>query len=114
MRSPSRTLLAILADLKAKQANAARRNKPTMWAYFLSMRRGLKRWFTARTDGGLAGQALALVQRAHQECSDAECPPTVAAHWWAMGTYAARILRAWDVRSPRRSLSWLRARAEEG
>ena len=111
------TLDAILADLKRKQVNAANRNKPTMWAYYLSVRRSLVRWFgPARNDGGVAGKALALIQIAEKHQQDRVA--TRAAHWAALAVYARRILREWTSdrrldRKTRGSLDWLRARADE-
>ncbi len=116
MTSPD-ALDAILADLKQKQVNAAMRNKPTMWAYYLSVRRALVRWFgPARNDGGVAGKALALIQCAEHHYGD-RCAVR-AAHWAALAVYARRILRQWcsDKKLRREdcgSLDWLRARAEE-
>ena len=111
------TLDAIIAELKQKQINAANRNKPTMWAYYLSVRRALVRWFgTARNDGGVAGKALALIQIAEKHQQDRVA--SRAAHWAASAVYARRILREWTSdrkldRNTRGSLDWLRARADE-
>ena len=107
----------ILAELKAKQINAAMRGKPTMWAYYLSVRRGLNIWFTKNRDPGyVAGEALALIQEAerYQNYHSSD----VAAFWAAQAVYARRILREWSAgrkldRETRGSLAWLRARAEE-
>lgn len=113
---------AIMADLTAKQANAARRNKPTMWAYFYEMRLSLGDWFSTvdAEDGSYAGAALTLSQQAERQCADLS--PGEAARLWALGIYARRILSAWfdkellakgEGASYRVSLSWLHERAEE-
>lgn len=114
-----------LARLEAQAANAARRNKPTMWAYYGRMIESLRREFgptVARThrsrgrwrrinDGGIAGVALAICQQADSECPS--LPRDAAADLWALSVYAARVLRAWGAGpGPRRSLAWLRTRPE--
>lgn len=115
----------VMRLLRSQAVNAAKRNKPTMWAYYTRMEARLRAWFSASMDaaegakgstglsvldGGIAGAALALVQKADRECP--HLPNDEAADLWAMGTYANRILRAWGAGSPsRRSLAWLRARA---
>jgi hypothetical protein len=102
----------ILAELETKAQNAARRNKPTMWAHYLDMHTGLVEWFSdvALDDGGYAGAALALSSRAELNCP--ELPPTEAARLWSLGVYARRILAAWGAGiGGRPSLSWLHDRA---
>ena len=114
-----------LARLEAQAANAARRNKPTMWAYYARMRDELRREFgptVARTcrarginrrfhDSGIAGVALAICQRADAQCP--LLPRDAAADLWALSVYASRILRSWGAGpAPRRSLAWLRERAK--
>lgn len=112
MKGPASTFRSIIDELTAKAANAARRNKPTMWAYYLDMVYGLQEWFAGMdADGAFAGAALALSQRA-----EAECPGlghVAAARLWALGVYARRILSAWGVGTglQRVSLAWLRDRA---
>jgi hypothetical protein len=108
---PKATYEAIIVDLRSKAANAAKRNKPTMWAYYLDMARGLEKWFAgAEGDGYFAGAALALSQRAVEKCP--RLGPQRAARLWAMGVYARRILRAWGVGGDCRvSLDWLHRRA---
>ena len=116
MSGPKATLDAILADLRAKQRNAAMRNKPTMWAYYLQMRRGLQRHFCATSDSAVAHEAIQLIQRAERAVSER---PDRAAYRWALAVYATRILRAWRFRNGeavvgcRRSLAWLKERAGE-
>lgn len=112
-------------SLEHQSANAARRNKPTMWAYYARMRDELRREFgptMARTcrargrnrrfhDSGIAGVALAICQRADAQCP--LLPRDAAADLWALSVYASRILRSWGAGpAPRRSLAWLRERAE--
>lgn len=108
---------AILADLAVKQQKAAMSNKPTMWAYYHTMRTELLRWFDGTTDGAIAGAALALIQIAKDHQGD---PPADAARWAAMAVYARRVLREWmpGKKLDRRSgtlgnLDWLRRRADE-
>lgn len=97
-----------------------------MWAYYARVAEQLRREFAparARTklgrglnvrrvlDGGIAGVALAIVQRADDECPN--LPRDKAAELWAVSVYAARVLRAWGAGpAPVRSLAWLRARVE--
>jgi len=119
----------VMALLRRNAANAARRNKPAMWAYYGRMEERLRAWFRVQVDategagssdkarvidGGIAGVALALIQKSERECP--MLPRDEAADLWAMGTYATRILAAWRPgRTPRRlcrSLAWLRERAE--
>jgi hypothetical protein len=107
---------AILLDLRGKAANAAMRNKPTMWAYYGDMVAGLEEWFcdvsrSGDADGGFAGAALALSQSAEERCPS--LPPVEAARLWALSVYARRILAAWGAGSERVSLDWLRNRATE-
>lgn len=108
---PASAYRALLGSLRDKAANAARRNKPTMWAYYLDMVDGLRSWFDGiDNDGAVAGAALALSQRAENEC------PSLghmdAARLWALGVYARRILGAWGAGAgPRVSLAWLRERS---
>ncbi len=102
----------MVLDLRAKARNAALRKKPTMWAYYLLMAEGLHTWFgdVERTDGGYAGAALALSQKAERDCP--ALPPQEAANLWALGIYARRILTTWGAEAPYRvSLDWLRERA---
>ncbi len=110
MSYPAATFRALIADLDARAANAAQRNKPTMWAYYLDMVEGLEGWFAGIDgDGGFAGAALALSQKAEAECGS--LPHRDAARLWALGVYARRVLSAWGVGTgPRVSLAWLRDR----
>lgn len=108
---------AILADLAVKQRKAAMQNKPTMWAYYFTMRQELEQWFTGTTDGATAGAALALIQIAARHQHDA---PVDAARWAAMAVYARRVFREWAPgrKLDRKSgtvgnLAWLRQRADE-
>lgn len=112
---PVHTYLAIISELEEKARNAARRNKPTMWAYYGEMADGLREYFADvinHCDGGFAGAALALTQRAEDEC--ATLPRAEAARLWGLSVYARRILRAWTpgMAMDRVSLQWLRDRAE--
>lgn len=112
MKGPMATYAAIIADLQAKAKNAALRKKPTMWAYYGDMAELLEEWFADATpdDGGYAGAALALSQKAEAQCP--MLPRRAAAHLWAMGIYARRILAAWGTNVPYKpSLDWLRKRA---
>lgn len=99
---------SLIASLESQAANAARRNKPTMWAYYLRMADALRHELDADSDGGVAGQALAISQRAEEQCKT--LPPSQAADLWAIGIYCRRILRAWCPTPYRVSLNWLRAR----
>lgn len=113
--TPMTLYQAILTELQTSARNAARRNKPVQWAYFVEVEQGLRAWFadTTPSDGGYAGRALALTQKAQAQCPT--LPPAEAARLWALGVYARRILRAWGVPEPKRdrpSLTWLRERAE--
>lgn len=108
---------AILEDLATKQRKAAMTNKPTMWAYYHTMRGALLLWFAETTDGATAGAALALIQISERHQND---PPSEAARWAAMAVYARRVFREWapgrklDKRSGTLgSLAWLRRRADE-
>lgn len=106
---------ALLEELRGKATNAATRNKPTMWAYYVEMETSLRAYFSdvERADGGYAGAALALSQRAESDCR--LLPSTEAARLWALGVYARRILRAWGAGDGGRvSLDWLRQRAGGG
>jgi len=119
-RVPSEELAHWTAHAVAESENAARRNKPVMWAYHLAVAHALRAWFAdvapcavedRVAQGGFAGAALALVQKADAECPT--LPPTEAAHLWALRVYASRICRAWDVDPPQASLNWLRRRGGE-
>ncbi|MEW5927823.1 MAG: hypothetical protein AB1941_10075 [Gemmatimonadota bacterium] len=83
-----------------------------MWAYYLAMIDGLGRLFSdAKTDAEFAAAALALSQRAQQDCPT--LPPAEAAHLWALSVYGRRVGRAWGAcTAPRVSLAWLRSRAQ--
>lgn len=118
----------ILLQQASKARNAALRCKPTMWAYHDRMQQRLTAWFSDSSDavraalatggdqlircadGGVAGAALALVQRAQEECC--RLPRDEAADIWAMSVYANRILGKWTLTAekPKRSLRWLRER----
>lgn len=117
----------IIAQQASKARNAAIRCKPTMWAYHDRMTERLGAWFAESADavraavasgivqririadGGIAGSALALVQRADAECR--KLHRDEASDLWAMSIYANRILRKWSSAPiKRRSLSWLRDR----
>jgi hypothetical protein len=115
----------IVASCRVSARNAARRNKPTMWAYYLRMAEQLEGEFgdavqavreaTKRDarymDGGIAGVALAIVQDADSRCCTLKRDE--AANLWALSVYASRILKVWTPGAPqrRRSLKWLRDRA---
>ena len=111
--SAKKELGRILLECSAKAQNAAMRGKPIQWSYWITMFRGLDRWFTATTEGGLCGQALALCQSAERRTGQRH---DRAAKWWAFGVYARRILRASGVKIEgplKPDLSWLRKRARE-
>lgn len=102
----------IMIELRRKATNAAIHKKPTMWAYYGDMADGLFAWFgdSERDDGAYAGAALALSQKAERDCPN--LARREAAHLWAMGIYARRILAAWGAGVPYKpSLDWLRQRA---
>lgn len=102
---------ALIDELRAKAANAARRNKPTMWAYYLDCADGLAQWFgdVERTDPAYALAALALSDSAQSACPNLQ--PMEAARLWARGIYARRILSSSGFRADRRvDLRWLRER----
>lgn len=108
---PVDTQRQIVALLDEKAANAARRCKPTMWAYYGEMADWLREYFAdvSLTDAGYAGAALALVQRADDECPT--LPRGQAAELWARSVYCRRILNAWTPPPhDRPSLQWLRDR----
>lgn len=120
--NPTRAELDRWIEHAAVQSeNAARRNKPAMWAYWLSVHDGLVEWFRDVQDdeqgGGIAGAALALIQHADEEVSDPDGSPRELARWWSLRVYAVRVLRTWVPgpmgRRERGSLAWLRARAGE-
>ena len=109
---PVETFQRIVSTLDSKSANAARRNKPTMWAYYGDMADWLRAYFAdvSDTDAGYAGAALALVQRAEDDCPT--LPRGEAALLWARSIYCRRILNAWTPPPhDRPSLRWLRDRA---
>jgi hypothetical protein len=109
---PVETYRQIVATLDEKAENAARRNKPTMWAYYGEMADWLREYFAdvSPTDAGYAGAALALVQRAEDECPT--LPRGEAAELWARSVYCRRILNTWTpAPHDRPSLQWLRDRA---
>lgn len=104
----------ILIELSKKAANAAIRNKPTMWAYYLRIRKRLEQELGQAGDGGgYAGAALAMVQLAEEKCP--HLSPDKAADLWAISVYCRRIMRAWGLhpygRHHRPSLKWLHNRA---
>lgn len=103
----------IRRELRNKAVNAALRNKPTMWAYYIDMEEQLATWFSGlkHADGAFAGAALALSQRAVEQCP--KLPPSEAARLWAMSVYARRILSAWTGRREKVSLNWLRNRVQK-
>lgn len=103
---------ALLQELERQAGNAARRNKPTMWAYYLSMVDGLREWFDDVEETGEAyrAAALALSDRAERECP--RLPPGEAARLWALGIYARRLLPPGS--RGRVSLAWLRRAAGLG
>lgn len=100
----------IVNELERQAKNAALRNKPTMWAYYTRMVELIRQELDAESDGGIAGQALAISQRAEALCGN--LPPSDAADLWALGIYCRRILKAWCPDHPYKvSLNWLRERA---
>jgi len=100
----------IKAELKRKAYNAAYRRKPLMWAHYRRMLELMEREFRVTTDGDLAGQALAISQRAEIQCPT--LPYQEAAELWDLSVIARRILNAYCPGSvPKVSLDWLRQRA---
>lgn len=95
------------AELDRQSQNAARRNKPTMWAYYGDMARWL-RSLEATDQGDLVAM---LRSCAVVESDDFMVTPARAARLWAQGVYARRILAAAGIRVARPSLAWLRERA---
>ena len=111
MNGPVERCDQIVAELHAKAKNAAERNKPTMWAYYLDAAFGLEDWFSDvdRTDSAYAGAALSLSEHAQTACPNLNAND--AARLWARGVYARRVLAAWGAGTgPRASLRWLRER----
>lgn len=104
----------ILASLHVKAKRAAGQNKPVMWAYYLRMAGRLwQELGQAAPGGGIAGAALAVTQRADDDCP--HLPRDEAADLWALSVYCRRIMRAWGVhpnqKHTRPDLSWLRNRS---
>lgn len=97
----------LIDELRAKAANAARRCKPTMWAYYSDCADQLSTWFdlAERTDEAYLNAAIALSESAKMAAPNLQ--PIEAARLWAQGIYARRI--AGDT--SRASLTWLRERA---
>jgi hypothetical protein len=102
----------VLTDLDRRARNAARRNKPTMWAYFVEVREQLVDWFEARVEAWTDDEVASAAYQLHLIAA-AACPnllPGPAARLWAASVYARRILGAGGL-APRASLEWLRQRA---
>ena len=102
----------VLEELHRKAEAAVLHKKPDRWDYYLEMLERLTEWFrgVGANDVSYAGAALALSQKAADEC------PLLARHeavrLWALGVYARRILRTWGAcRGARPSLEWFRRRA---
>ena len=102
----------VLEELHRKAEAAVLHKKPDRWDYYLEMLERLTEWFRGveANDVSYAGAALALSQKAADEC------PLLARHeavrLWALGVYARRILRTWGAcRGARPSLEWFRRRA---
>ena len=110
---PVETFRRVVTELDERSRESARKNKVTMWAYYGDMADELRGYFGTcinETDAGYAGAALALVQRAEEECPT--LPRGSAAHLWALSVYCRRILDAWTPAPHERgSLQWLRDRA---
>lgn len=101
-----------IAELRRQAANAARRNKPTMWAYYLDIAESLTHWFAGveRSDEEYVDTLVAL--DGHVRFNAPLYPrPNDAARAWALGVYARRILRATGYRTIGVSLDWLHERA---
>ena len=102
----------VLEELHRKAEAAVLHKKPDRWDYYLEMLERLTEWFRGveANDVSYAGAALALSQKAADEC------PLLARHeavrLWALGVYARRILRTWGAGTGARpSLEWFRRRA---
>ncbi|MGH2362415.1 MAG: hypothetical protein ACRDGM_17975 [bacterium] len=102
-------------ELLAKALNAARRNKPLMWAYYEDCYlrvESLLRDRTVWSDEGYLGRLLdehSLAESIYCHTDSFTC-----AKRHAYTVYAARILRLAGYRSKRASLAWLRRRAGLG
>jgi hypothetical protein len=104
----------LVRELDLKAQNAARRAKPTMWAYYSEMAQALRDAFenVPQTDGSYAGAALAISQNCVREVENLQLDAGRAAECWALGIYARRILAAWGAGNGGPvSLGWLRKRA---
>jgi hypothetical protein len=97
-------------ELERQSVNAARRNKPTMWAYYADQAETLRALSIYRADVDRLEQALRDLTTVALAVSPV-LSPLAAARAWSRGVHARKILRAGGLRAPDPSLSWLRARA---
>lgn len=103
---------ALCLELIAKAHNAAMRNKPTMWAYYLDAEEGLRDQVAEvdRTETAYVVALICLIDTATIAAPNLNAPE--AARLWARGVYARRVLQAAGLPVARPSLDWLRRRAE--
>jgi len=102
-----RSTALLLVELTDEAANAARRNKPTMWAYYLQMIDALEP-LEHLPELELLGRLRAISRDAVVRCP--ALPPVEAAHAWALGIYARRIMQRAGYSTERVSLKWLHRR----
>lgn len=97
----------LAVELRRRSRNAARRNKPTMWAYYAAMADWLET--LDRHDD----EAMLVILRGYASVDPIEMTvePLNAGRRWAQGVYARRVLRALGEPVAKPSLAWLRERA---
>ena len=102
----------VLEDLHRQAEAAVLHKKPDRCDYYLEMVERLTGWCRGveANDVSYAGAALALSQKAADECL--LLARHEAVRLWAVGVYARRILRTWGAcTGARPSLEWFRRRA---
>lgn len=99
----------LVADLRRDARNAARRNKPTMWAYFHGVANRLEGLLAEADDAECEKRLRAIIYSA--ELLAPESTTSDAARMWAEAIYARRLLRSHGLRVARPSLEWLHLRA---
>lgn len=102
----------IVQDLARKTQNAARRGKPTMWAYYLRMHEHVKNVYCARSREEIVEKARWVEQQARRMClASRDASPQDKATWYAFSVYARLILRRLREKADR---GWVRLWLKEG
>ena len=107
----------LIGDLRLRADNAARRGKPTMWAYYRRMATGVSGAFgraLEQNEEAIVNRAQWIEQEARRMCLiSQDASDGDKAYWYALSVYARRIMRRTGIQCRGWVRLWLQPDADD-